>query len=179
MNDQNVIFLVGADMCGKTQIAQALSQKLQIPYFKPSEERQTFVNNQSKFLFDLKYADPRMADFLWQSGYSVVFDRGFPCEWVYSKLLNRETDDVALRHVDNVYASIGAKIVVTYRSSYVGIIDDIDSSLKEEKLEVIDRLYREFAKWSNCSVMFLNVDSENLDWEVEEICKFLHNGGEK
>ena len=66
---------VGPDMCGKTNISQELSKRLQIPYFKPSEEKLTFLNNQDKFVLDAKYADTRMADFLKQTKHSVIFAR--------------------------------------------------------------------------------------------------------
>ena len=173
MKKQTIVMLVGVDMCGKTQIGQELSTRLGIPYFKPSDEKHTFVSNQSKFLFDLKYADTRMVDFLQQTGHSVIFDRGYPCEWVYSQVYNRETNIDALKYIDNVHSQMGTKIIVTYRSSYLNITDDLDQTLKGDKLKKIEDLYRDFSKWTRCKIHFLNVDSEDLDKEISEIFDFL------
>lgn len=171
---QHVIIFLGPDRCGKTNIAQELSIQTGIPYFKPSEERLTYLNNQNKFIFDIKYADPRMADFLYQTGHNVIFDRGYPCEWVYSNFLNRQTDHTILRFIDDIHYKIGTKMIITYRSSYDNIVDDIDENLAGNQLKKIEELYREFSKWTNCQCYFLNVDSENLEEEIVQVNKFLN-----
>ena len=106
---QHVIMFIGVDMCGKTNIAQELSRLTGIPYFKASEERLTFLTNQDKFLMDTRYADPRIADFLLQTGHNVIFDRGYPCEWVYSKFFERKTDEDVLKHIDSIHSTIGTE----------------------------------------------------------------------
>lgn len=170
---QHVIIFTGVDMCGKTNIATELSRLTGVPYFKPSEERLTFLNNQDKFIMDTRYADTRMTDFLKQTGHSVIFDRGYPCEWVYSKFFNRESDQECLRHIDKVHSQIGTKLIITHRSCYDNIVDDLDSSLTGAKLSSLESLYRDFSKWTNCDHMFLNVDSEDLNKEIQEINAFL------
>jgi len=172
-NKQTVLMFVGPDMCGKTNISQELSKRLQVPYFKPSEEKLTFLNNQEKFIFDARYADTRMADFLLQTRHSVIFDRGYPCEWVYSRFFNRKTDEAALRHVDDLHAKIGSKVIVPYRTSYNNIVDDLDPTINGDKLVKLEKLYRDFSKWTKLECMFLNVDSKTLDDEISEIMNFI------
>lgn len=171
---QRVIMFTGVDMCGKTNIAKELSRLTGIPYFKPSEERFTFLKNPDKFIMDTRYADPRMADFLFQTGHSVIFDRGYPCEWVYSKFFGRPADEETLRRIDEVHAEMGTKLIITYRSSYDNIVDDLDSSLAGDRLVKLDKLYKDFSKWTKCQHLFLNVDSEDLGKEISEINKFLN-----
>lgn len=160
-------------MCGKTQIAKELSRRLDVPYFKAASEHQSFLKEPNKFVMQLRYADPRVADLLRQTGHSVIFDRAWPCEWVYSQALGRVTDWDALRHSDQLYASIGTKIVICRRASYEGIVDDIDPRLNGSLLAAIDGLYEEFSRWTKCETMFLNVDDEDLDREVSEIERWL------
>ena len=171
---QHVVIFTGVDMCGKTNIASELSRLTGIPYFKPAEERLTFLNNQDKFIMDTRYADTRMADFLKQTGHSVIFDRGYPCEWVYSRFFNRQSDHECLKHIDKMHSKIGTKLIITHRTSYENIVDDLDPSLTGTKLSTLESLYRDFSKWTKCDYMFLNVDSEDLDKEIQEINSFLN-----
>jgi len=171
---QNVIIFTGVDMCGKTNIATKLSRLTGIPYFKSSDERNTFLKNQDKFIMDTRYADTRMVDFLKQTRHSAIFDRGYPCEWVYSKFFGRVSDESCLRYIDDVHSEIGTKLIVTYRSTYNNIVDDLDPTLTGLKLKKLDDLYRQFSCWTKCQFMFLNVDSEDLKKEIEEIDLFLN-----
>lgn len=172
---QNIIF-AGPDKCGKTNIAKCLSEALQIPYFKASDEADTFTKNPEKFALDIRYADPRLADFLKQTGHSAIFDRGYPCEWVYSKYYNRATDDAALDHVDSTYASMGTLVVIPYRTSYNKFVDDLDKNLKGDELKKIEGIYRDFSKWTKCRTLLLNVDSHDLQIQVKQIIDFLAEG---
>lgn len=174
---QQLIFFVGPDMCGKTEISKAVAFATGIPYFKATSEHTSFlssrVSKNDQFLNQLRFADPRVLDILRQTGHSVVFDRGFPCEYAYSKVMGRETDMVMLRHVDESYAGLRAKIVFCHRSSYKGIVDDLDPTVKEDTLEEIHAAYIDFLRWTKCEVLILNVDDENLNREVTEVLDFV------
>lgn len=167
---QRIIFLVGPDRCGKTEIAKALSDAMDIPRFKASSEHDTYLNHQERFLQQLRNIEPRMTDFLRQTGHSVVFDRGYPCEFAYSQVLKRETDMKVLSAVDAAMAEMGAHVVVCRRSSYEGIVDDIDPTTKEERLQLLDNAYVDFSRWTKCRTLLLNVDDEDLKREVNDIC---------
>lgn len=129
--------------------------------------------NENRFLNQLRYADPRVFDLLKQTGYSVIFDRGYPCEYAYSQILHRKTDLNLLYEMDEQWASIDTKIVFCHRSSYVGITDDIDPKINETVLQNLHEAYEDFFKDTKCKVLNLNVDDENLEREVNEVMKFI------
>ena len=175
--NQRLIFFVGPDMVGKTEISKEVSQRLGIPYFKATSEHTSFlssrVSKNDQFLNQLRFADPRVLDILRQTGHSVVFDRGFPCEYAYSWVMGRDTDKVMLEHLDEAYARLGAVVVFCHRSSYAGIRDDLDPTINEEMLIQLHIAYQEFAKWTKCRLLRLNVDDENLDREAREVIQFV------
>lgn len=173
MTKQQIVVLCGADMTGKTEISTALAEILKIPRFKATTEHQTFLSKQNMFVNQLRYADTRMVDFLEQTGHSVIFDRAWPCEWVYHQYFARESDIVALREVDLSFKEMGAKIVVCVRSSFEGIQDDLNPRLNSDELTKIQALYVGFSKWTKCPVHFLNVDDENLEREISDVLTFL------
>ena len=175
---QRLVFFVGPDMCGKTEISREVSQKLGIPYFKATSEHTSFlssrVSKNDQFMNQLRFADPRVYDLLRQTGHSVVFDRGFPCEYAYSRVLARETDMKMVHHMDEAWASLGACVILCHRSSYTGIVDDLDPSIEVNMLTKLHAAYWEFASWTKCRLLKLNVDDENLDREANEIITFIN-----
>lgn len=170
---QQIIAFVGPDMVGKTQISKALAKELNLPYFKASSEHETYLKNQDKFIHQLRYADTRMLDFLKQTKHSVVFDRAWPCEKVYAEIFNRETDERVLSKIDEGMATLGAQVIVCHRSSYKGIVDDIDPTTTEERLQKLDDAYLAFTTWTKCNTLVLNVDDENLNRELTDILNWL------
>lgn len=175
---QQLIFFVGPDMCGKTEISKALSKATGIPYFKATSEHTSFLSSRvsktDQFLNQLRFADPRVLDILRQTGHSVIFDRGFPCEYAYSRTMGRETDMVMLKHVDEAYAALGAIVVFCHRSSYAGIHDDLDPTVGPELLIKLHNEYYDFlTNVSRCKRLWLNVDDEDLNREVTEVLDFV------
>jgi hypothetical protein len=101
-------------------------------------------------------------------------DRGWPCEWVYSRFLERPTDEEATRNSDRHFAEMGAKVIVCYRTNYEGLYDeDRPDLLTAPNLEYLSHLYRQFGNWTLCDTYYLNVDDEDLDREVTEIMNFI------
>jgi hypothetical protein len=170
VKNQRIIAFCGPDMCGKTQIAIELSKRTGIPYFKATGEHTDFLLNPERFIQSLRYSDTRTLDLFQQCGYSIILDRCWACEYVYSKVLNRKTDLKVLKNIDNGFARLGAEIIITQRSSYEGIVDDLDPGrLRDKKLQQIHDTYQEFATWTSCNVIHLNVDDENIEREIAEI----------
>lgn len=170
---QQIVVLCGPDMCGKTEISHALSGVTGIPKFKASSEHDSFLNKQDRFINQLRYADTRMVDFLAQTGHSVIFDRAFPCEYAYSRYFKRVTDLEMLQRVDEAFGALGTKVIMCYRSSYDGIVDDLNPDLKSRALKQIEDQYRAYATVSSCDFMFLNVDDEDITREIADILVFL------
>ena len=166
-------------MCGKTEMAQCLSKILNIPYFKNKRERKFFEADPGYFVKALKYGDPYFTSYLSQTRASVILDRSFPSEWVYSKVLQRESNEDILRMVDTLYADLNAKIVIPYRSSYKNIQDDSFKKLDSNMLKKIDDEYRKFSKWTSCDTLLLCVDDENLKREMNDIIPFICDIGDE
>ena len=173
---QTIVFVVGADMCGKTEIGKALSKHLALPYYKASVERSAFVSNQKQFINDIRYACPSRLDLLKQLGNGIVYDRGYPCEYVYSRFFGRKSDDKAVFWLDEQYAQLGANIIIATRKDFTGIKDDLNASIGKDELEKLSALYDEFAAKSKCRILKLYVDDENLERELTDIMTFIKVG---
>lgn len=176
-----IIIFEGPDMTGKTTIAKALAEYLDIPYFKNTLQSQAFLNwkddpDDNFFLGLIKYSDPYFISYLGQSGASVVIDRAYPSEWVYSALFKRETDQRGLQQSDEGYAALGAKIVITTRSTYTQDDDLAPDILNASKITELDTLYDDFSHWTDCDTFKLNVDDEDIDAQISRIVNGLKLG---
>jgi hypothetical protein len=171
---QKILCFVGPDMCGKTEISSALSELTGIRRFKASSEHSTFKNKEKyQFVDQLRLSDVRQLDLLKQVGFSMIMDRGWPCEYAYSAYFGRETDFDQLLANDLAYAKLGAQIVFCHRSSYEGIVDDLDPTIGPVELQKIHNYYEEFLRLTSCQVMKLNVDDHDLRRQVSDICREL------
>lgn len=181
---QRIIIFDGPDRCGKSNIAQELSRQLEIPYFKASSEHESFLDSfedhnrryeqmNNKFLNQLRFADPRMADFLKQTGHSVIFDRAYPSEVVYSTLFHRVTDLDVIVELDRAYEALGAKLVLCLRADYSGITDDVKPDMGPETLREQHQLYMEFYRATQLRSLLLFTDDHDLKRQITTIREFL------
>jgi hypothetical protein len=170
---QHVIIFDGPDMCGKTEMANELSKVIQAPYFKNESEWEYFENDPSYFRNALLYGDTFFYSYLQQCSASVILDRSYPSEWVYSKAFMRVTNEKVLKEIDKKAYSVNAKIIIPYRTTYEGLEDQF-SSITPKRLKEIEGLYRKFSEWSLCDTLLLNVDSEDLKEEMPQIIKFIN-----
>jgi len=174
IHKQTVVIFEGPDRCGKTNIARELSKRLKIPYFKNSVEIDKFgILDDEYFTKASRYIDTYMTDFLYQTKTSVIFDRNYPSEYVYPRVFGRKQDLSILKKIDDMHVKIGTKIVIPQRSSYTDITDPVHPQINEDRLRELDELYEEFSIWSQCEVLRLNVDDEDLTREVNEVLAFL------
>lgn len=173
MPKQKIIILVGPDMCGKSNIATELSNRLTIPIYKSSSEHYNFLSAQNRFINDIRHACPARLDLVKQANLSVIFDRAYPCEYVYSKYYDRQTDIDAIKFLDEEYAKLGAYIVLCTRESFKGIQDDLNPKLDEAALTAISSLYDDFATWTKCKLLKLYVDDYDLARQTSDILNFI------
>lgn len=139
------IIVIGPDRVGKTTVAAHLSAELSIPGFKCPAEKQIFKNGgRSSLAFDYT-----LTHFIPQTGIRFVSDRGYPCEWVYSKVFGRETDDQLLEMIDAGHEYIGTKILYLYSSVPPTEEDDL---VPADKYLDVKNKYDDFCKWSSISV---------------------------
>ncbi len=175
---QRIIIFDGPDGNGKTEMAKELSNSLNIPYFKNELEWSAFGNSPKNELFVnlLKFADPYFLSYLKQSGASVILDRAYPSEWVYSKEFCRTSNISALNASDKAYAELGALIIVPWRTKY-DCGDKHNPVIDASRRSSLDALYNSFCSWTKCKTLRLNVDDENLDREMIEIMNFMNKLG--
>ena len=173
---QKIIIFDGPDMCGKTEMAQELSSRLGIPYFKNEGEWDFFEKDPKYFANCVRYGATFFCSFLRQSGYSVIMDRGHHSEWVYSQVFDRETNLSALTAVDKAFAALGAVVIVPFRTSYDGLVDQFEA-VTPKRLREIDKKYKKIQEWTACEVFFINVDDEDLEREMTDILGFLQDRG--
>lgn len=174
---QRVIIFEGPDKVGKTQIAQELSRRIGVPYFKNENEAKNFLDPKSYFVDTLRYADPYFISFLKQTGHSAIIDRHYMSEWVYANVFKRETDIYALHRTDQAMADMRAVMVICYRSDYVGKKDDLfPEMIDSERLQKLHDEYLRVASTSKMQgrILWLNVDDENLNREVDDLLGMLY-----
>lgn len=147
------LLVVGPDRVGKTTLVQHLSRKLHVPSFKCPAEKQIFkLGGRSSLAFDYT-----LTHFIKQVGCRFISDRAYPCEWVYAKVFNRETDDQLLDLIDQAHANLGTKIL------YVHSIDpptEEDDLVPSDKYWDVSFKYQDFCGWTNCDV--LTVDTSRM-----------------
>jgi hypothetical protein len=171
MNKQNILCIEGVDRIGKTSLIKELSNYINVPSYKAKNEQLDFVSSQDKFLQHLYWSDTRQLDLLEQIEFSIIFDRAYPSEWVYSRFYNRKTDDEQLFKNDARYAALGTNIVFCYRNSYEGLQDDLDPNLTSENLQKIHNLYEEFFKLTKCKVTRICLDPMLPNGYFDELVK--------
>ena len=168
---QRIFILDGPDQCGKSEISQHLAKTLKIPYFKNSIDKKAFANDDENYFQNcMRYAEPFWLSYLEQSKTSVVMDRGYLSEAVYSKVFSRETDHDLIMKLDEMYSKLNTYIVFCFRSSYTGWYDDFDPKRIDSKtLWKLDSEYRLFLNTTKCRVINLCVDSHNLNEQTNVI----------
>lgn len=169
-NMQKILFFEGVDKTGKTSISKKLSEIIGIPYFKNNTEK--------KFFSDIEVAKYRWLDqlylqqFLEQTKYSAIIDRGFISDIVYTMVFRKHIlNDVLdnLKMVDELFAKIGAKIIYCYKDNHALKDDIVDTSFYND----IANAYGETLNMSKCNVLILNTTNEDLESQICEVIKWL------
>lgn len=160
-------------MVGKTEIAKALSLSLGVPYFKNENETKKFLDPKDYFVNTLRYCDPYFISFLKQTRTSVIIDRHYPSEWVYSKVFGRQTDMQALQRTDTAFAELGAIIVFCWREKHLRVDDAFPGVIDTKRLSELQDNYKQFCNWTKCRVIPLNVDDEDIERELLDLHAML------
>jgi hypothetical protein len=170
------LLVVGPDRVGKTVLVNHISTILGVPQFKCPTEKQIFKQGgRSSLVFDYT-----MTRFLQQTGYRFISDRAYPCEWVYSKVFNRETDDQLLKMIDDGHANLGTVILNVFSSVPPSEEDDL---VPADKYWDVTRKYQDFKAWTSCDVVTVDTaqmiqafqDGEDISKRVAE--EVLENMG--
>ncbi len=172
------IALIGPDMTGKSNIAQALSNSTGVPVFKNTGEWKTKLSSEDYFVNLLRYGGPFLMDFIKQTDTSVILDRFYPCEMVYSIAFGRETDMGVIDWMDEQFSKIDGKFIICLKKNYCGLVDDIyPDELPTEKLVKLDSLYRDFYEYTKCDAYILYTDDEDISSQLSYINDCLNMEG--
>jgi len=168
------IAFIGPDQCGKSNIAQRLSEITGVPVFKNTDEWKADLQQHDYFLNLLRFGGPFLMNFIKQTDADVILDRFYPCELVYSKAFNRETDLKVIQWMDEQFTSAGGKLILCVKNDYSKIVDDLfPNELDSNKLQQIHDLYLEFTKNTKCEILILETDDHDLDSQISNILNFL------
>ena len=152
--------IVGPDGLGKTPLTAELCRLLEKPSFKFPFEKDIFKGSLSggkSLLFDLG-----LAHFLKQTGFSCIFDRGYPCEYVYSKVYGRETDLDMIYAIDQMHASLETTIILLVSTGPALKEDDLVES------KMIPRLTDEYMLFQRTS---------KARWLVFDVGTYINEDG--
>jgi thymidylate kinase len=169
---KKLIIFVGPDMCGKTEIGKALAKRMKFQYFKNHSEHKRFKNED--FVNELKHCGPltiQMYEQIEFEGNGLILDRFTPCEWVYSRVYGRATDEELIWELDNKLAKLEAVIVYCYKDSYKNFEDEV---VKEKDIQKIKDEYEKYFKKSKLKVIRLNTTSEDLSEQLRELSLKLY-----
>lgn len=158
--EQKVVIMEGPDGCGKTEIGNSLARQLGIPYFRMGTQHDNW--RKGRFRDALELDQTYLCSFLEQTRHSVVIDRAWPSEWVYSEVFGRETNRELLFDLDVRYAQMGAHIVIPLRRDYSKVRPD--ELVTVEDLKKIHVGYLRFIETTRCNVTAIYVD----DYEKDE-----------
>lgn len=156
---QRIILMEGADGVGKTEIGKGIAIELDIPYFRMSSQHEHW--RKGKFKEALEFDQTYLTELLLQTGHSMVIDRGWVSEWVYSKVYGRDTNQSILERLDWEWSALGAWIIIPLRRSFEGVRGD--DLVVPEKLQAIQDGYLDFIAWTDCNVLSLYVDEPGVD----------------
>lgn len=172
MAKQRIVIFGGPDGCGKTTIAKELSRVIAVPYFKPTNQGWFALHDPGMFEMQTRWGEPKLLDFLKQTGQSVIMDRGFPCDWVYSNAFKRSCSSYwsdTIGELDRGYAELDALLVFTLKRDYSKARVDGDKRIDRQMREILDRLYRACASVSECRSVLLDTDDEDLERQIGTI----------
>jgi len=163
-----MIIFEGPDNSGKSTIAKNYSELINIPYYKNPREREYKKSGEISLMS--KYCMVWLADFIQQVPVSVILDRHYPSEWVYSQVEKREHNERLLREVDTLFAKRGAKIIICMKDSYEGYTDETTHA---SAIPQLVEMYKSFAEWTYTDTLILNTTNENLHEQLAKIDWFV------
>jgi len=156
---QRVILFEGQDKAGKSSIAKELSKVLDIPYFKFNVYK---YFNDKKFENATYFDQPYLLEFLKQTKYSAIIDRGYPSEYVYAPIFGRNWDEEFINKLDEEHAKLGTTIVICVKKD----TKEKDDVIPTDKFEEIRNRYLQFSMKTKCKTILLDTSSMSLQTQI-------------
>lgn len=169
---QTVIHFIGHDNSGKSSIAKALSHELRIPYFcNPHNAQYHSGNNNISYLHAEGLLEFHL---LSECGFSLIRDRNYICEIVYSAMYNRETDIEFIHSLHKAYCTFpNFSIIYCYKEQFREKFED--EYVKEEEIFGLKALYGAAIKLlpHQEKVLWLDTTNEDLGHQIKTIKEFI------
>ena len=170
---QKIIILTGHDCSGKTTIAKELSRSIHVPYFQNTLTKEYLKKGREYLVNAMRFDQDYILQFLEQTGYSVIFDRAYESEWVYSRVMNYITDERKIWDIDRKFAVMNAHMVICHKD--LRNYQDDTFSVEDGGYRARD-YYFDFHKLTLCRSLLLNTDDENLDKQITTIMRWANFG---
>lgn len=167
------IILEGPDGCGKTTIAYYLSKELNIPIFKNQRTRNTLYNNEddsNQFLSLLKWGVSEQLELIKQCDVSLIFDRLFPSEYVYSRVYMRNLYDDLVHQYDLTWHKMNGIIIFLDRKQ----LTKRDELVHSNEYNDIRMYYQEYREKTYCKNLFIDTSDEKYKNHVKIIKDFIN-----
>jgi len=171
---QFIIHFVGHDNAGKTSIAKELSSRLKIPYFNNPTNAEYHTNNPIANIAKLHAEGLLEYSLLNQIGFSMIRDRNYVCERVYSTLYNRETDIEFLNELHKAYCIFpDFYIIYCHKDGFKEKFED--EYVKEEEVFGLKMLYEATLSLlpHQEKILRLNTTNEDLEEQIKIIKDFI------
>lgn len=154
---RTVILIDGVDGVGKTTVCQLLSEKTGYPIIKMPNMPRYFNTNPEEMsrLFN---------EVIVQFPYDMILDRGYPTSLVYSKVYNRNPEN--LEYLPSIVSKLKADVyILTAGSNDILNRKHRDELIDNEKRLEIDKQYVVTGRMMGWNI----IDTSNL--EAEDVCK--------
>lgn len=181
MKKQRIIMFEGADITGKTNIAQFLGEDMGISYFKNQREVEGWKADTYNFKTALEYECPFILSMFQQTDISMIIDRHYPTEYVYSTVYNRDTDTELIWKLDEAYSKLNTFIIYCYKygDKYLDDFKIEEDLINVDKIESIKKTYQDFIEKTKCRVIKLDTTNCDLEKQINTIkhwIEFLEEG---
>lgn len=162
------VIFIGPDRVGKTEISKELSKNLNVPVYKSGREDDVFKQKDAQYNI-LKWGVYEQIKMIEVCNMSIIFDRFFPCEFVYSKVFKRNSDDKLIFDYDRWWNKLNGKIILLHKPT----LSENDKFVNKEQYQKIKNLYLEYVSKTSCKNLVMDTSDRNLNVQVEKIKKFL------
>ena len=159
--EQNVIIFESCAHSNYAELMDRCSNELHIPIFNPdtNKSKHEFITN------SIEYIDPYIVNFLKQTKNSVIFNRKYPSQYVYSNVDNLDINSDIFAKIDSLYSEMGTTIIFCYKTQFE------DVNIKQ----LHDKTYTHYINFFNnsmCKILPIDI-SEKIYKNVTKIISYI------